>query len=262
MSALRFAVSCMVMVGVGQGSVTAAQRLPPSSAVAPARLEALTRAYLGTPYRLDCLGEACLPDRDPRYTRKYADCQTLVEQVMAEALAPHMGGLDSAGKLIRYSGSLARIENRHHYCIPDWLENPWPARDVTLEVGGRELKSLKRRLDRPALLKQRGANPKLSPTPAETVSTSYIPRAGVGAALSRIPDGSIAVFVSSNPAVVAGHVGFLFRKGSSVTLRHASQRQKKVIDQPLLGFLEKAPKTFIGLKVLQPDVNGLRRSRG
>ncbi|MGV3722069.1 MAG: N-acetylmuramoyl-L-alanine amidase-like domain-containing protein [Actinomycetota bacterium] len=259
MPVLRFALYCTLAGALSLGAVSAAQTLPPPSAVAPSRLDTLTRAYLGTPYRLDCLGEACLPDRDPLYTRKYADCQTLVEQVMAEALAPHLGGLDSAGRLIRYSGSLVRIENRHHYCIPDWLENPWPARDVTREVGGGELKPLKRRLDRPTLLKQRGANPKLSPTPAEVVTTSYIPRARVRAALSRIPDGSIAVFVSSNPAVVAGHVGFLFRKGKSVTLRHASQRQKKVIDQPLLGFLEKAPRTFIGLKVLQPDVNGLRR---
>jgi hypothetical protein len=246
-------------LGLGWGAVRAATPVPPASAVAPARLESLTRRYLGTPYRLDCLGEACLPDRDPLYTRKYADCQTLVEQVMAEALAPHLGGLDSAGKLIRYAGSLPRIENRHHYCIPDWLDNPWPARDVTREIGGSELRLLKRRLDRPALLRGRGGDPKLSPTPVAVVSAEYLPRDRVTAVQSRIPDGSIAVFVSSNPAVVAGHVGFLFRKGKSVTLRHASQRQKKVIDQPLLGFLEKAPKTFIGLKVLQPDVRGLAR---
>jgi len=257
---LRFALSFGCALG---GALAFAATGVPPSAVAPARLDALSRAYLGTPYRLDCLGEACLPDRDPLFTRKYADCQTLVEQVLAEALAPHAGGLDTAGKLVRYYGSQARIESRYHYCVPDWLENPWPAIDVTHEVGGSHVKSVSRRLDRPGLLKQRGADPRLSPTAAGPVTTGFIPRAKVGAVLTRIPNGSIAVFVSSNPAVIAGHVGFLFRSGKSVTLRHASQRQKKVIDQPLLGFLEKAPKTFIGLKILRPDVSGLeRRSTG
>jgi hypothetical protein len=232
---------------------------PPASAVAPRRLEAISRPYLGVPYRLDCLGEAKPPDRDPLFTRKYVDCQTLVEQVLSEALAPHMGGLEAAGRLIRYHGGRPRIEDRYHYCIPDWLAGPWPARDVTAALGKVKLAAVTRKLNRPAFLRSRGGDPKLSPTPAITATARYVPRAGVPAVLDRIPDGSIAVFVSSNQATVAGHLGFLFRKDGRVILRHASQRQKRVVDQPLSAFMQAAPKSFIGLQVLQPDVAGLRR---
>jgi hypothetical protein len=42
-------------------------------------------------------------------------------------------------------------------------------------------------------------------------------------------------------------------------LRHASQRKKQVIDQPLLDYVKTGPKSFIGLQVLKPDVSGLTR---
>jgi hypothetical protein len=255
---VRFAIPIALTLACVPGR-SAPRGAVPASAVAPARLEALSRAYLGVPYRLDCLGEGRAPDSDPLHTRKYADCQTLVEQVMAEALAPHVGGLDAAGKLVRYHGARVRLEDRYHYCVPDWLRNPWPARDITEIVGGTTLKTVTRRLDRPALLKRRGGNPGLSPVPAETVTARYIPRGSVPQLATRIPTGSIAVFVSSNPAVVAGHVGFVFHRNGQVMLRHASQRQKKVVDQSLTGFLAAAPKSFLGLMVLRPDITGLRR---
>lgn len=241
----------------------AAATIPPSripaNAVSPARLEAISRRYLGTPYRLDCLGEGCAPDRDPQFTRKYADCQTLLEQVFAEALAPYAGGLDAAGRLIRYHGGRVRIEDRYHYCLPDWLKNPWPARDITDAVGGATVQPLQRRIDRPGLLAGRGADPRLSPTGSEVVNTSYIPWSSIAKVSARIPDGTIAVWVSRKPVVVAGHLGLLFRKNGVVVLRHASQRKKEVIDQPLLDFAKGSAKGFIGLKVLQPDVTGLQR---
>lgn len=238
---------------------TAAATPVPAAAVAPARLEAISRRYLGTPYRLDCLGEACKPDTDPQFTRQYADCQTLLEQVFAEALAPYEGGLDAAGRLVRYHHSQVRIEDRYHYCLPDWLNNPWPARDITAAVGGAASKPLRRRIDRPALLASRDADVRLSPTPAQVVDTTYIPWASIPAVTGQIPDGTIAAWVSRNPTVVAGHLGLLFRKNGTVILRHASQRKKRVIDQPLLEFVKNGSKSFIGLKVLQPDVAGLQR---
>lgn len=245
--------------GVGRPAASAPVSPVPASAVAPARLEAISRRYLGTPYRLDCLGEGCQPDADPQFTRKYADCQTLLEQVFAEALAPYTGGLDAAGRLVRYHGGRVRIEDRYHYCLPDWLNNPWPARDITASVGGAHVQPLHRRIDRPALLASRGADVRLSPTPAQDVSTNYIPWGRIAAIAARIPDGTIAAWVSRKPVVVAGHLGLLFRKNGVVVLRHASQRKMRVIDQPLLDFVKNGSKSFIGLKVLQPDVAGLQR---
>jgi N-acetylmuramoyl-L-alanine amidase-like protein len=233
--------------------------------VAPDRIEQLSRRYLGTPYKLDCLGEARGPDKDPLFTRKYVDCQTLVEQVMAEAIAPAAGGLDAAVRRIRYRGGQVSLENRYHYCIPDWLENPWPARDVTAAVAGessarrKTLQTAQRRIDRPTFLASRGGNPGRSPLPLESVRTGYIPRSRIASVASRIPSGTIGVFVINKPGIVAGHVGFLFRQGNRVIFRHASQTRKRVVDELLPAYVQRAPRTVIGLKVLQPDMNGLKR---
>ena len=225
--------------------------------LAPGRLERLSRAYLGLPYRLDPLGEAQGPDRDPLFTRHFADCQTLVEQVMAEAVASHVGGIEAATRLVRYRGSGVRLANRHHYCIPDWLEHPWPARDVTSKIAGTQGKQLRRHIDRTTLLAGRGARVRV---PVQTVTTDYLPRARVPGLEGRIPGGTIAVFVVDRPGIVAGHVGFLFRKNGRVVLRHASQRRKQVVDQPLTEYLQQAPRKFLGMKVLQPDLAGLQRA--
>jgi len=231
----------------------------PPQAVAATRLEAISRAYLGVPYRLDCLGEGSGPDTDPLFTRKSVDCQTLVEQVMAEAIAPWVGGQQSAVRLTRYHGGKVRLENRYHYCIPDWLENPWPVADITSRIAPKVGRTVNRRIDLPTFLASRGGNPRLSPAAAQTVREAYIPRARVAAVEGRIPDGSIGVFVLGKPGIVSGHLGFLFRKKGVLLLRHASQTRKKVIEEPLAVYLGRAPAKFIGMKVLQPDVSGLQR---
>lgn len=229
------------------------------SAVSPQRLEQISRKYLGVPYKLDCLGEGKAPDADPLFTRKYADCQTLVEQVMAEALKDQVGGMDAAIRLTRYRGSAVSLANRYHYCVPDWLEHPWPARDVTAEVGKGHTRSTTRTIDRAALLHGRGLSGPDADLPAETVRTAYIPRAEASSVLKRIPDGSIIVFVLGRNDIVAGHLGFVFVKHGVPVLRQASQTQHKVIDEPLAAYLGRAPKRFIGIQVLQPDVAGLQR---
>jgi hypothetical protein len=231
----------------------------PPSAVSAERLEVLSRAYLGTPYKLDCLGEGKGPDPDPLYTRDYVDCQTYLEQVFAEALAPHLGGLDPAVRRIRYHHGEVGLENRYHYCVPDWLRNPWPVKDVTGQVAGTSALAVRRRIDRPTFLASRGGSAAKAPKGPETVTASYIPMKGIAAVETRIPHGSVGVFVLSKPGIVAGHVGFLFRKEGKLFFRHASQTAKKVIDEPLQGYVTRAPKKFIGMMVLQPDASGLRR---
>jgi hypothetical protein len=223
--------------------------------VRPERLEAISRAYLGTPYRLGCLGEGAGPDPGPLFRRDYADCQTLVEQVVAEAIAPLAGGLDTAIRLIRYRDGIPLLENRHHFCLPDWLDQPWPARDVTQELlAAAPYVSASRRgllIDRAAFLSNRwGAS---SDDPARWVQTEYIPRGDVPAVSRAIPDGSIALLMVNSPLTLVGHVGLLFQREGKITLRHASQRRKRVVDEPLDQYLARAPRRFLGLKVLQPD---------
>lgn len=238
------------------GAAPAIAPVPPS-AVAPHRIEALSRAYLGVPYELDCLGEARLPDKDPLFTRRAADCQTLVEQVMAEAIAPHVGGLKRAIRITRYAGPVA-LERRYHYCIPDWVEAPWPVKDVTRRIAGRSARRVARTIDLAGLLTSRGADPALGPYRRKAIEAWMMPRSVAAARAGSLPDGSIILFVTESPAVLIGHMGFYFRKDGG-TLRHASQTRKKVIDDSFGGYLKRAPKRFTGILILQPDISGLKR---
>lgn len=248
------AVACLVAPRPSEGV------LPRETLVTPHRLEKLSRAYLGTPYFLDALGEGKGPDKDPLFTRKAVDCQTLVEQVMAEAVAPLYKGQDRAVRVIRYYGEKVSLENRYHYCIPDWLKNPWPATDVTKQLGGRAVVPIKRRIDLPRFLASRGGNPKQSPvSKPQAVDAVYVPRAAVHALAPEKLDGTIAVWVLNKPDIVAGHVGFIFKQGPKAVFRHASQRKKQVIDQPLAEYARTAPKSTLGLIVLKPTLKGLER---
>ena len=261
-SLLRLALGALLpaLAAAAAGSAGAARKAPAQSAqLSPERLERISRAYLGKPYKLDCLGEASGADKDPLFTRKWVDCQTLVEQVMAEAVQPLVGDMDRAVRLIRYRDSNVRLENRYHYCIPDWLESRWPARDVTSEVAGAHVRTVKRRIDLPGFLAGRGGDASLSPTRARTVVAPYVPRAQIGSLQPGRVDGTIGVLVLDKPAIVAGHVGFLFSRNGEVIFRHASQKRNRVMDEPLQVYMARAPRSFIGMMVLRPDAAGLRR---
>lgn len=230
----------------------------PADAVSPERLERISRRYLGVPYRLDCLGEGEGSDPDPIARPDCVDCQTYVEQVMAEALSTSLAEFEILIRKLRYRNGIVRLENRYHYCDPDWLQSPWPVRDITPELHA-PLRVDRRRIDLPHFLASRGADAALSPIRAQNVRAGYLPRASAMREANHLPNGTIALFVLDRPDIVAGHLGFLFRKAGGVFLRHASQTHKKVVEEPLRAYLVRAPKRFIGMKVLQPDTAGLQR---
>jgi hypothetical protein len=255
---IRIGAAWSLAVGIAGGVIAPARAA--EDPVSPARLERISRAYLGTPYKFDALGEAAGPDKDPLFTRKCVDCQTLVEQVMAEAIAPAVGGQEKAVRAIRYRGGDVALENRFHYCIPDWLKNPWPARDVTKEVGGKAVAPIRRQIDLVGFLASRGGDPSRSPIRSvQSVNTVCIPRARVASLSPAALNGTIAVWVLNKPGIVAGHVGFLFDQDGKVVFRHASQKQHHVIDQPVTEYLARASKNVIGLIVLRPTMDGLKR---
>ncbi len=230
----------------------------PPDAVSPDRLDRISRRYLGVPYRLDCLGEGTGPDPDPIARPDCVDCQTYVEQVMAEALSTSLSEFAVRIRRLRYRNGIVRLENRYHYCDPDWLQSPWPVRDITGRLHA-PLRVDRRRIDLPHFLASRGTDAALSPIRAQDVQTGYLPRASAMREANRLPHGAIALFVLDRPDIVAGHLGFLFRKEGVVILRHASQTRKKVVEEPLRTYLMRAPKRFIGMKILQPDIAGLQR---
>jgi len=225
------------------------------------RLETISRRYLGVRYQLDPLGEERGPDRDPLFTRACVDCQTLVEQVLAEALAgDDPQAIRGWMRRLRHRGGDPRLETRFHYPVPDWLEHPWPARDVTVSVGGEGTAQVTRTHALGALITGRGGDPAPAGPATRRVTASYIPWARLAQVQSRVPDGAIGCFVARREDLVVGHVGFLFQRSGTLVLRHGSTTQHAVVDQPLDDWLAAGGRRrFLGVIVLQPTLSGLDR---
>jgi hypothetical protein len=248
-------------------SLHPAPTVPATRESLAARLERLSARYLGTTYGRDPLGEGAgaQPDPDPLINRACVDCQTYVEQVLAEALAARPSEVLPLLTRIRYRDGVIGFGTRNHYMVTDWLpHNRWLIRDVTEEVGRGATRGMEKVIDRAAFFQARGA-PELGVGIAPEVSrTTYIPREGLPSALPRIPSGAVLIWVQDRPGIIAAHCGFAFqRPGGEVRFRHASERRGRVVDEPLLAYLQRAPARIIGVKVCQvlPQLDTGQRHR-
>lgn len=220
------------------------------------RVRAASARYLGVPYARDPLGEGHGVDPDPLYDRRRVDCVTFVEQALAEALAPEPAAVLPTLLRLRYHEGKVAFTRRNHHFVADWLpHNAAIVTDVTDALGRDRVRRMTKRIDRAALFAAAGqprggpAGRDALPAPEER-STSYIPRAAVDAVLGRVPEVAVVIFVQDRPGIFAAHTGFLLRDRRGVTLRHASQRHRKVVDEPLRDYLTRAPARIVGIKVL------------
>jgi hypothetical protein len=235
---------------------------PRSGRHAPLRVSELARRivtvsarYLGTPYRLDPLGEgpSAVPDPDPLICRNAVDCQTFVEQVLAEAMAPETADALSLLTRIRYRNGVIGFGSRNHYLVSDWLpRNRWCLRDLTALIGVQQVRSMEKVIDRPAFFRSRGAPGLARAAAFERSQTLYIPRGAVPGIATSIPNGSVLIWVQDRPGIIAAHCGLAVRQGKgALRFRHASQRRGRVVDEPLADYLHRAPARIVGLKVCQ-----------
>jgi hypothetical protein len=219
------------------------------------RIAAFSRRYLGTAYRRDPLGEgpSASVDRDPLICRTGVDCQTFVEQVVAEALARRPEDILPLLTRIRYRDGEIGFGTRNHYMVSDWLpHNRWCIRDLTAEVGGGRAQTMEKIIDRAAFFRSHGVPALGSRIAPELSRTMYLPRALMPEVLERVPNGAILIWVQDRPGIIAAHCGFAVR-GSKGTMdfRHASERFGRVMDEPLLAYARRASDRIIGVKVCQ-----------
>jgi hypothetical protein len=210
--------------------------------LSPAALARISAESFGVPYGHD---GAVRPAR--------LDCQTYVEQVMAKALSPSPREFERTLNRLRFRDGVARGVERLVYPIPDWLEERWPARDVTQEVAGQQTAQMRKVIDRARFFGRLELAHRGGYFARREVETPYIPRASAGR--YPYPDGSIVVFVQRRPGIVAAHCGLLFSRDGVTYLRHASQTRGAVVQERLGDFLQRAPSYFVGLKVLMPDAS-------
>jgi hypothetical protein len=248
-------VLVLVVIGGGRAhraaaSVPAAAGFATPPALA-ARIERVSRSYLGTSYRLDPLGEGASGevDRDPLFDRGRVDCLTFVEQVLAESTAERPADLLPQLQRIRYRDGIVGFRTRNHFTVTDWLpHNRWVVRDVTETLGRSRTRRMVKVIDHAAFLRSRGCDP--AGARKERSETNYIPREAVPAIEERIPTASIAILVQRRPGIIAAHCGWLLRPaGKPLILRHASSLRGRVVDEPFLVFLRRQPRNIVGVKL-------------
>jgi hypothetical protein len=259
----------------------------PDPAVA-ARIEAISRRYLGVRYQLDPLGEGPGAPIDPDPLLRYDrfDCQTYVETVLALARSAAPQDLLPELAAWRYRGGQVEFGARNHFPDADWIPNNI-ARGALVELtdrvaGNYPVLEARARITRGAWLRSLAHNPtqarniqlrtshaargrlaELARSATDTeASVRYLPREALAdaAVLARIPSGAIVFIVRPATSMFGrvgsvqniSHLGFAIREGERLLYRHASSgRARAVVDESLATYLARMAKSrsFAGIAV-------------
>ncbi|MGA9521865.1 MAG: N-acetylmuramoyl-L-alanine amidase-like domain-containing protein [Myxococcaceae bacterium] len=214
------------------------------------RLEAISAAFLDTPYIHSPLGEGEGVDPDPPIRFDAVDCLTFVEQTLALGLAPTPVEVPRLLEALRY-GARPVYEDRNHLMEAQWLPNNVRKgflRDVTRAYGDRDTVRVRKVLSEEswqsgssrALMLPREAQPR------GEFAFDLIPLDKVRRIAGRIPTGTILVVVRAdrpNKVTRITHLGFVIQKGRRTRLRHAARgHYARVVDEDLATFLTRNSK--------------------
>lgn len=198
--------------------IAQARRLPSISA----RMTFLSHALLGARYRENTLIGGPLRAEVFVVRDDAFDCVTFCEVVLAASLAHDVPAFEEWLARIRYRNGAVKWEDRNHY-FADWCRR-------AVETG----------ICRPVAMEP-------SATIEKTVnwrnlgkrdfSLTVVPRATLIANRDLLASGDVVGFVSRRPNLDFHHTGLIaFGKGETM-LRHASQRRRRVVDEPLDRFV-------------------------
>lgn len=241
------------------------------------RVSFLSSYFIGKNSTLGPLGEGNFDifDRDPIYSFTDFDCTTFVETVMALSLSKNLDDFFPTIIQIRYKDGKISFKNRNHFISLDWIPNNSEIgflSDITSKVGPSQI--LKTTIDKKNWYKKLNLtsikgrdeltdgeklvlleNLKLigeeySPTIAYLQIIKIRDIFNVPQILEKIPDGSIISIVRLNwdltPTIGTyldvSHQGLAVWKNGILVYRHASLEFAKVLDVPLIEYLER----FVG----------------
>ena len=219
------------------------------------RLRHVSEGFLGTPYGFSPLGEGPghLPDEDPLFRLDLADCLTFAEEVMALSLSRDVASARALLERIRYRWD--RPAGPEHACRNHIMESDWVpsnarqgyVRDITRKVGGKDAVEAPFELTAQMWDSDVGRSLGLAPERQATGSfpLAIIPLDRAEKRLASAPAGTLVLVVreprDTLPTRVS-HVVWLFRDGKQAFIRHASQVQGRVVDEPLAQFVAAARK--------------------
>lgn len=256
------------------------------------RLDLMSKMFIGLPYGDGGpLGEG--PDgrydQDPLYRFDTFDCTTYVETIMAMALARDVNEFEEHLDKIRYENGEIDYLKRNHFTDLQWIpfniQNGYMKEVNHLVLPASEIKIAEAVINFPSWLRHIKITeikvPMASQSEKEALLeelhgeasnyVSSIARVNYLAIktllakpmlLNKIPHGTIVNFVRPNWDLTdligthqnISHQGFLFKKGNTLYLRHASASgEKKVLELPFLQYLKKFENhaTMKGIHLMQ-----------
>lgn len=209
------------------------------------RLDSVSKAFLGAPYKLGPLGEgdSALGDGAPRIRTDSFDCVTYIETAEAMARADRPDSVLPILDAIRYDHGRVSWRHRNHFTEADWIPANSAAGRIRLDAGISDTTD-RRLLARGAFYAKRQVV-----RPDTAVDLPLVTRRK---ALEEFAKPSIVArirgigLVGKVPGYAVLHTGFLVeRPGEPAILRHASQAGT-VREQPLVEYLATKPK-FVGV---------------
>lgn len=205
----------------------------------PQRLEAIARAFVGTPYKDGPLGEGSdgKYDKDPLMDLSCADCVTFVEQVIALAVSKTHKEAFQQLQRIRYKDGRIDFETRNHFMVADWVvNNPW-CHDVTRDLGV-PVTEVTRTISKRAFFPKVNAPELGQNTTDREMTAACVPLEHVAAAVGQLPGPSLILLIGKVDWLFAVHSGLFLRDANGKAhFFHASSKTGKVIDDNLAAYL-------------------------
>lgn len=209
----------------------------------------LSSFFIGTPYGHDPLGEGSQSkgDKDPLFRLDKVDCLTFLEQIWGMLWSDNLDDAQKITQQIRYKDGQIAYKNRHHLMWSQWLnENQKKGyiEDITNKI-----------IPKAAILERKTYTKhtcggkwkdfcdKLAENMPEGKFSHYIlPLGKLKNNLDKIPHGVFAFVVMKNRIWLPyriKHSGLVLLNDKGVPiLRHASTHHKKVVDVPLVRYIE------------------------
>ncbi len=188
------------------------------------RAKLISSRFIGVPYIVNPLAGS--PNGSERLVVRFDgfDCITYVETVLALSLARDVREFTAKLAEIRYENGQVEWAKRLHY-TSDWAAyqvRRGLLRDMTQDEG--------------AVIREKTLSfiPGLEP---KTIKLRYYPKEQFGYVSRWLTDGDLIYFLSTRRNLDFFHVGFVFREGDRLLIRHARHMRRRVFEQPLAEFV-------------------------
>ncbi|MCG9597617.1 DUF1460 domain-containing protein [Vibrio sp. Isolate25] len=203
----------------------------------PERIVQTSELFIGVDYETNTLTSINSEKEELVKNFNHVDCFTLLDYVTSLAFSDSFNQFDQNLKLARYLyGNVDFITRRHFFS--DWLDDSaFHVQDVTRQLDARAVTTVKQ-------INQKTPEGErwIPSVPIKYKDISFIPREFVDDALIReLKSGDLIGIYSHKRGLDVSHTGIFIENGDTPLLRHASSKEGKVVDSPMLEYLGNKP---------------------